>query len=152
MFQVSGLSVNCLFSYANFTLGPDDPRAASVDHVRGSFLVAAYLKALVGENQYAQFEYTTENPFRVHTPSLRFCRPASLAPPLSFRSQLTASSSPPLFLLPFMAPFSAVFCVYTAPLSLFCPLNQHPARCTVPARHADRFLLRTRPSSRFTSR
>jgi hypothetical protein len=45
MFQVSNLSVNARFTYANFTLSPSDPRRATVHEVHGSHLTAAYVVA-----------------------------------------------------------------------------------------------------------
>jgi hypothetical protein len=48
MLQVSNLSVNVRFTFANFTLGPEDPRAADVREVRGSHLTAVFMVARAG--------------------------------------------------------------------------------------------------------
>jgi hypothetical protein len=45
MLQVSNMSVNARFTFANFTLAPNDPRRATVREVHGSHLTAAYVLA-----------------------------------------------------------------------------------------------------------
>lgn len=42
MHQAANASLNSRFTYANFTLAPDDPRATDVLEVHGSFLTEAY--------------------------------------------------------------------------------------------------------------
>lgn len=71
MFQTADLSINCRFTYANFTLSPEDPRSGDVDEVRGSFLTGSYLKARVGPDKFALIEYVASDAKRVSTSCLR---------------------------------------------------------------------------------
>lgn len=67
--QAANASLNARFTYANFTLAPEDPRSTNVLEVRGSFLTAAYVvfKTVVGaQATLVRVEFGAENPFKAH--------------------------------------------------------------------------------------
>lgn len=69
MHQAANISLNARFTYANFTLAPEDPRSLEVREVQGSFLTKTYITArtLVGGTPaLVMVEYGSERPFMAH--------------------------------------------------------------------------------------
>jgi hypothetical protein len=69
MHQVANMSLNARFTYANFTLAPEDPRSLEVHEVQGSFLTKAYVQARTSVGGVAALvtvEYGSERPFMAH--------------------------------------------------------------------------------------
>lgn len=69
LFQARGASLNAEFTFANFTLAPEDPRALRVLEVHGSFLTAAFIKfatVLEGEIAYVLVTFSAGDIKRAH--------------------------------------------------------------------------------------
>jgi hypothetical protein len=69
MHQAANISINARFTYANFTLAPEDPRSLEVREVQGSFLTKAYAQAQTSVGGVAALvtvEYGSERPFMAH--------------------------------------------------------------------------------------
>lgn len=69
MHQAANISLNAKFTYANFTLSPEDPRSDEVLEVQGSHLTEAFITArtlLAGAPALMTIDYGSERPFTAH--------------------------------------------------------------------------------------
>lgn len=69
MHQAANISANARFTYANFTLSPEDPRGDEVLEVQGSHLTKAFVAARTivgGSAALVLVDYGSERPFSAH--------------------------------------------------------------------------------------
>jgi hypothetical protein len=67
MLQTSNLSVNARFTFSNFTLAPEDPRAEAVRQVNGSHLTAVYVLLVLAGGATVKVEYDcSAHPYKLH--------------------------------------------------------------------------------------
>ena len=67
MVQTANLSVNARFTFSNFTLAPEDPRADAVSEVRGSHLTAVYVLLALPGGTTVKIEYDcVARPYKPH--------------------------------------------------------------------------------------
>jgi hypothetical protein len=67
MFSAANLSVNARFTFSNFTLAPEDPRADAVSEVHGSHLTAVYVLLALPGGTTVKIEYDcVARPYKPH--------------------------------------------------------------------------------------